>query len=72
MLPIALAIWVAGALTGAAFAIRSGLRLARLRPRIAELATAADALVLQAAAIEASVVRTRAATDLVWNLGQGR
>ena len=72
MLEIALAIWVAGVLTGAFFAVRAGLGFARTMPRITELATAADALATKATGIEASAARTRAATDLVRNLVQGR
>jgi hypothetical protein len=71
VLLIALAIWVAGLLTGMLVAVPAVLRFARTRPRLAELATAADALAVKTAAIEASVARTRAATDLVRNIGLG-
>jgi hypothetical protein len=72
VLLIALAIWVAGLLVGGIFAVPAALRFARRIPRLRELATAADSLAAQAAAIEASVARTRAATDFVRTLGQGR
>jgi hypothetical protein len=72
VLLIALAIWAAGLLTGLLFAVPAALRFARTRPRLRELATAADAVAAQAAGIEASVARTRAATDVVRNLGLGR
>ncbi len=72
MLLIALAIWVAGLLVGMRFFVPAALRLVRTRPRLVALATTADSIAAQAATIEASVARTRAATDRVRNLGPGR
>jgi hypothetical protein len=72
VLLIALAIWVVGLLVGGIFFVPAALRFARRRPRLRELATAADALAAQAAGIEASVARTRDATEFVRTLGLGR